>query len=141
MYAATALRARMATSFVARRGFSTTRAQLGSPYHYAEGPRSNIPFNPLTKYFFWRYWAFMVTGFGAPFAIAGTLPFILRKPTFAYLTYLFLQSGRPTRPAKRSSVLYLHTQWLGWALGNGRERILRRKCSEIVYKAREFIVL
>ncbi|RAL05807.1 cytochrome c oxidase VIIc family protein [Aspergillus ibericus CBS 121593] len=70
MYAASALRARMATSFVARRGFSTTRAQLGSPYHYAEGPRSNIPFNPLTKYFFWRYWAFMVTGFGAPFAIA-----------------------------------------------------------------------
>jgi cytochrome c oxidase subunit 7c len=61
MNAASALRARMATSFVARRGFSTTRAQLGSPYHYAEGPRSNIPFNPLTKYFFWRYWAFMST--------------------------------------------------------------------------------
>lgn len=59
MYAASALRARMATSFVARRGFSTTRAQFGSPYHYAEGPRSNLPFNPLTKYFFWRYWAFM----------------------------------------------------------------------------------
>ncbi|KAF5859058.1 hypothetical protein ETB97_003439 [Aspergillus alliaceus] len=70
MNAATALRARMATSFVARRGFSTTRAQLGSPYHYAEGPRSNIPFNPLTKFFFFRYWAFMITGFGAPFAIA-----------------------------------------------------------------------
>jgi cytochrome c oxidase subunit 7c len=48
----------MATT-VARRGFSTTRAQLGSPYHYAEGPRTNIPFNPLTKHFFWRYWAFM----------------------------------------------------------------------------------
>ncbi|PYI06642.1 putative cytochrome c subunit [Aspergillus sclerotiicarbonarius CBS 121057] len=141
MYAASALRARMATSFVARRGFSTTRAQLGSPYHYAEGPRSNLPFNPLTKYFFWRYWAFMVTGFGAPFAIAGMLLFILRKPTFAYLTYSSLQSGRPTRPAKRSFVLYFHTQWLGWALGIGRECILRRKCSEIVYKAREFIVL
>ncbi|KAJ5438828.1 uncharacterized protein N7458_009826 [Penicillium daleae] len=69
MYAASAVRARMAT-VAARRGFSTTRAQLGSPYHYAEGPRSNIPFNPLTKHFFWRYWAFMVTGFGAPFAIA-----------------------------------------------------------------------
>jgi cytochrome c oxidase subunit 7c len=63
MNAASALRARMATSFVARRGFSTTRAQLGSPYHYAEGPRSNIPFNPLTKYFFWRYWAFMSSYF------------------------------------------------------------------------------
>lgn len=59
MNAATALRARMATSSIARRGFSTTRAQLGSPYHYAEGPRSNIPFNPLTKHFFWRYWGFM----------------------------------------------------------------------------------
>ncbi|KAJ5373369.1 hypothetical protein N7517_005375 [Penicillium concentricum] len=65
-----AIRARMATSFVARRGFSTTRTQLGSPYHYAEGPRTNIPFNPLTKHFFWRYWAFMITGFGTPFAIA-----------------------------------------------------------------------
>ncbi|KAJ5342016.1 Cytochrome c oxidase subunit VIIc [Penicillium brevicompactum] len=54
-----AIRARMATSFVARRGFSTTRTQLGSPYHYAEGPRTNIPFNPLTKFFFLRYWGFM----------------------------------------------------------------------------------
>lgn len=58
MYASAAVRARLAT-VAARRGFSTTRAQLGSPYHYAEGPRSNIPFNPLTKHFFWRYWAFM----------------------------------------------------------------------------------
>lgn len=58
MYASSTVRARLAT-VAARRGFSTTRAQLGSPYHYAEGPRSNIPFNPLTKHFFWRYWAFM----------------------------------------------------------------------------------
>jgi hypothetical protein len=49
----------MATSLVARRGFSSTRTQLGSPYHYPEGPRSNIPFNPLTKYFFFRFWGFM----------------------------------------------------------------------------------
>ncbi|EYE97919.1 cytochrome c oxidase VIIc family protein [Aspergillus glaucus CBS 516.65] len=70
MNAAVALRARMATSAVARRGFSTTRAQLGSPYHYPEGPRSNIPFNPLTRFFFLRYWAFMTVGFGTPFAIA-----------------------------------------------------------------------
>ncbi|OJJ41141.1 hypothetical protein ASPWEDRAFT_247182 [Aspergillus wentii DTO 134E9] len=70
MNAAAALRARMATSFVARRGFSTTRAQLGSPYHYAEGPRSNIPFNPHTRFFAVRYWSFMIAGFGAPFAIA-----------------------------------------------------------------------
>ncbi|BDD56401.1 Cytochrome c oxidase assembly protein cox15 [Monascus purpureus] len=70
MNPATAVRARMAANLVARRGFSTTRAQLSSPYHYAEGPRSNIPFNPLTKYFFWRYWAFMTVGFFAPFGIA-----------------------------------------------------------------------
>ncbi|KAJ5745379.1 hypothetical protein N7520_010561 [Penicillium odoratum] len=89
MYASSAIRARLANVAV-RRGFSTTRAQFGSPYHYAEGPRTNIPFNPLTKHFFWRYWAFMssshitprpqthntnvepplAVGFGAPFAIA-----------------------------------------------------------------------
>ncbi|KAJ9196866.1 hypothetical protein DTO164E3_6115 [Paecilomyces variotii] len=70
MNAATAIRARMAANLVARRGFSTTRAQLASPYHYAEGPRTSIPFNPLTRFFWLRYWAFMVTGFGTPFAIA-----------------------------------------------------------------------
>jgi len=58
MFASSAVRARLAT-VAARRGFSTSRAQLASPYHYAEGPRTNIPFNPLTKYFFFRYWAFM----------------------------------------------------------------------------------
>lgn len=76
----------------ARRGFHTTPRQMGSPYHYPEGPRSNIPFNPLTKWFALRYWSFMGTcarkkeycglghkrltidtavGFGAPFGIAG----------------------------------------------------------------------
>ena len=57
MHASIATRARVAT--VARRGFSTTRNQLGSPYHYAEGPRTNIPFNPKTKFFAFRYWSFM----------------------------------------------------------------------------------
>ena len=59
MTAATAIRTRMASNAIARRGFSTSRVQMSSPYHYAEGPRSNIPFNPLTKHFFWRYWGFM----------------------------------------------------------------------------------
>ena len=59
MNPATAIRARMAANAVARRGFSTTRVQMSSPYHYAEGPRSNIPFNPLTKYFFFRFWGCM----------------------------------------------------------------------------------
>ena len=56
-------------NLVARRGFQSTRAQLSSPYHYPEGPRSNIPFNPRTKYFGVRYWTFMGLGFGAPFLI------------------------------------------------------------------------
>ncbi|KAK2793523.1 Cytochrome c oxidase assembly protein cox15 [Onygenales sp. PD_12] len=59
----------MATT-LGRRGFHSTRAQMSSPYHYPEGPRTNIPFNPMTRFFFWRYWAFMTTGFGLPFAIA-----------------------------------------------------------------------
>jgi cytochrome c oxidase subunit 7c len=49
---------------VARRGFHSTRAQMSSPFHYPEGPRSNIPFNPLTKFFVVRYWLFMAAGFG-----------------------------------------------------------------------------
>jgi len=59
MLGRTALRAPAATAMIARRGFHSTRAQMGSPYHYPEGPRSNIPFNPLTKFFYLRYWAFM----------------------------------------------------------------------------------
>ncbi|KAM7204831.1 Cytochrome c oxidase subunit VIIc domain containing protein [Rhypophila sp. PSN 637] len=61
---------RSAQATVQRRGFQTTRAQLSSPYHYPEGPRSNLPFNPKTKYFAFRYWGFMAVGFGAPFGIA-----------------------------------------------------------------------
>lgn len=49
----------VANQIVARRGFSSTRMQLASPYHYPEGPRSNLPFNPLTKFFAIRYWSFM----------------------------------------------------------------------------------
>ncbi|EON68865.1 cytochrome c oxidase subunit VIIc [Coniosporium apollinis CBS 100218] len=43
---------------------------MSSPYHYPEGPRSNLPFNPLTRFFWLRYWGFMAAGFGAPFGIA-----------------------------------------------------------------------
>ena len=49
----------VANQIVARRGFSSTRMQLASPYHYPEGPRSNLPFNPLTKFFAVRFWGFM----------------------------------------------------------------------------------
>lgn len=63
MLSRAAVRASSTTSMVARRGFHSTRAQLSSPHHYPEGPRSNIPFNPLTKYFAFRYWTFMAVGF------------------------------------------------------------------------------
>jgi cytochrome c oxidase subunit 7c len=49
----------VANQIVARRTFSSTRTQLASPYHYPEGPRSNLPFNPLTKFFALRFWGFM----------------------------------------------------------------------------------
>lgn len=80
--------ASMASRVAARRGFHTTRVQFNSPYHYPEGPRTNIPFNPLTRFFYLRYIAFCgtvglikplersstdsatATGFGLPFAIA-----------------------------------------------------------------------
>ena len=64
MLSRAAVRASSTTSMVARRGFHSTRAQMSSPYHYPEGPRSNIPFNPLTKWFALRYWSFMAVGFG-----------------------------------------------------------------------------
>ncbi|KAK3073709.1 Cytochrome c oxidase assembly protein cox15 [Teratosphaeriaceae sp. CCFEE 6253] len=53
-----------------RRGFHSTRPQLSSPHHYPEGPRNNLPFNPLTRFFAVRFWGFMGLGFGAPFGIA-----------------------------------------------------------------------
>ena len=50
---------RVMTSLISRRAFHATRARMSSPYHYPEGPRNNIPFNPLTRFFAVRYWAFM----------------------------------------------------------------------------------
>jgi len=85
-----AFRATAAPSRVARRGFQSTRAQLSSPYHYPEGPRSNLPFDPLKKGFAFKYWGFMgassrhsmackpltqtATGFSLPFLVAGETP-------------------------------------------------------------------
>jgi len=63
---------RASTRLAGQRGFHTTRAQLSSPYHYPDGPRSNIPFNPKSRFFALRYWAFLGAGFGAPFAITRT---------------------------------------------------------------------
>ncbi len=60
------------TSALGRRGFHATRAQLKSPYHYPEGPYTNIPFNPRGKWFPVQYWGFMGAGFFLPFGICGT---------------------------------------------------------------------
>lgn len=63
---------RTSIALVARRGFHATRSQLSSPYHYAEGPYTNLPFNPKTKFFALRFTLFCVAGFFAPFGICGT---------------------------------------------------------------------
>lgn len=59
MLARAAFRAASAPTLVARRGFQSTRAQMASPYHYPEGPRSNLPFDPLKRGFAFKYWGFM----------------------------------------------------------------------------------
>ncbi|KAL8971361.1 MAG: hypothetical protein Q9197_003320 [Variospora fuerteventurae] len=58
------------SAMLARRGFHSTPARFESPYHYPEGPYSNLPFNPKTKYFAVRYWGTMAFCFGLPFGIA-----------------------------------------------------------------------
>ena len=108
---------------VARRGFQTTRAQLSSPYHYPEGPLTNIPFNPRKKGFALKYWTFCAVGFSLPFGIAGALYICIFSLSLYTLTQLlnflegrgkknkiyikiytddfslgFLQSGRSTTP-------------------------------------------
>ncbi|KAL1797333.1 hypothetical protein ACET3X_003939 [Alternaria dauci] len=70
MLARATFRAASAPTLVARRGFQSTRAQFSSPYHYPEGPRSNLPFDPLKKGFAFKYWGFMATGFSLPFLLA-----------------------------------------------------------------------
>lgn len=68
---------RTTTSLVTRRGFHATRARMSSPYHYPEGPYTNIPFNPRSKWFGVGYWTFMATGFLSPFGIAGACFFFM----------------------------------------------------------------
>ncbi|KAK2606988.1 hypothetical protein N8I77_005702 [Diaporthe amygdali] len=68
MFSRAAVRA--TTQVAGRRGFHATRSQMSSPYHYAEGPYTNIPFNPKAKTFPLLFWGFCATGFSAPFLIA-----------------------------------------------------------------------
>lgn len=68
MFSRAAVRA--TTQVAGRRGFQSTRVQMSSPFHYPEGPYTNIPFNPKAKTFPLLFWGYAATGFGLPFAIA-----------------------------------------------------------------------
>ncbi|KAH7320822.1 hypothetical protein B0I35DRAFT_477368 [Stachybotrys elegans] len=71
--------ARTTTQLVSRRGFHSTSARMSSPYHYPEGPYSNLPFNPRSKFFGAYFFAFVFTGFFAPFGIAAWQTFKPKK--------------------------------------------------------------
>lgn len=119
MLARATFRAASAPTLVARRGFQSTRAQMSSPYHYPEGPRSNLPFDPLKKGFAFKYWGFMgeprallppvhtltptATGFSLPFLLAGKRsPAATPRPR-SLLTVPSPQSGRQRRTSRRCS--------------------------------------
>lgn len=94
-------------NIMGRRMFHATRPRMTSPYHYPEGPYSNLPFNTKTKFFAVRYWLYMITGFFAPFGIAGaSFPLVRRVPgclgnatTLETISAnMFPQSGKPTSP-------------------------------------------
>lgn len=67
MVSTTAIRSTSkAVQQVSRRGFHATRLRARDiespgyrPYHYPEGPRSSIPFDPLKRGFAIKYWGFM----------------------------------------------------------------------------------
>ncbi|KAF3214294.1 hypothetical protein TWF192_009177 [Orbilia oligospora] len=55
---------------VTRQNFSTSAPRMSSPYHYPSGPRSNLPFDPLNKFFGVKFVTFCAVGFALPFGIA-----------------------------------------------------------------------
>lgn len=73
-----------------RRAFHATRSQMSSPYHYAEGPYTNIPFDPKKKGFPILFWGYCITGFSAPFLIAGSSYNVPRDLLFAQKRLLWL---------------------------------------------------
>lgn len=100
MFSRAAVRA--TTQVAGRRGFHATRSQMSSPYHYAEGPYTNIPFNPKAKTFPLLFWGFCATGFSAPFLIAGALCLLMLSLKDLRVDLLtFPQPGKPTSPVHR----------------------------------------
>lgn len=117
MLSRTALRA-SPSSILARRGFHTTRSRLSSPYHYPEGPRTNIPFNPKAKYFAFTYWGTMgkleswatsssanrvlAFFFGLPFMIAGTFAVLVAG---IMASNVMVQCGNLRRTSRASACI------------------------------------
>lgn len=100
MFSRAAVRA--TTQVAGRRGFHATRSQMSSPYHYAEGPYTNIPFNPKKKGFPILFWGYCATGFAAPFLIAGAFGYPWWPSyTLASGPLTSLQPGKPTSPVHR----------------------------------------
>jgi len=98
-------RSTMRVNTIARRGFHTTRPQLSSPYHYPEGPRNNIPFNPMTRFFAFRYWTFMGMAVLLPHDLA-----LLNNPQLsasALLSRLQVGSHGPHITQKPAYSLYI----------------------------------
>ncbi|KAL1898916.1 hypothetical protein Sste5346_003327 [Sporothrix stenoceras] len=61
---------RTSQAVAGRRAFHSSPSRFSSPYHYPEGPYSNLPFNPKGKFFGVGYWTSMAVFFFAPFGIA-----------------------------------------------------------------------
>lgn len=122
-------------NIMGRRMFHATRPRMTSPYHYPEGPYSNLPFNTKTKYFAVRYWLYMITGFFAPFGIAGAsfpLPargipgcFLLRA-SGSMIANSDVQSGKPTSPRHKQLAWELIACTHGGFVGAVGDRWARR---------------
>jgi len=128
MNAQTILRARTATRQVARRGFSTTRPLYDSPFHYPEGPRSNLPFNPKTKFFWLRYWGFMGKSW-----LLGDIQYILK--TLQRPDSLFPLAWLVCSIAEAGEGVYLHGHSVAHLQGGikGSRKDIRRRaeCMEL----------
>jgi cytochrome c oxidase subunit 7c len=140
MLARASFRAASAPTLIARRGFQSTRAQMSSPYHYPEGPRSNLPFDPLKKGFAFKFWGFMGklsapmattnggrteltttgTGFALPFLLAGELFNFATSSGWPKLINVISQSGKPRRTSPERAEMQYGYRHLG---GNGPCRI------------------
>lgn len=101
--------ARATAQLAARRALHTTPARLSSPYHYPEGPLSNLPFNPRKRGpgFTIAYWSFCATGFGLPFGIAGTY-------SISFFFFVCITAWRVLGNAEGGLAGWLRLDWGRW---------------------------